>query len=177
MHRDINKPAISLQPTARKLGEISTVQQTINISPFTIKQVIVAVTLSVWVCAPKSTKLQAVQSDVSHNFPRSDLVNAIRYSYPLFPYKLTTKDHISHSKQLFRTEASFKNLRRKRKFVRTSLLEIGTVLLPEGESRTQTETCHKSLKMHAYSLSLKHTFQFIIRGLFTSYPIFHIYPN
>ena len=130
-----------------------------------------------WVCAPKSTKLQAVQSDVSHNFPRSDLVNAIRYSYPLFPYKLTTKDHISHSKQLFRTEASFKNLRRKRKFVRTSLLEIGTVLLPEGESRTQTETCHKSLKMHAYSLSLKHTFQFIIRGLFTSYPIFHIYPN
>jgi len=43
------------------------------------------------------------------------------------------KDHTSHSKQLFRTEASFKNLRRKRKFVRTSLREVGAALLPERD--------------------------------------------
>jgi len=31
--------------------------------------------------------------------------------------------------------------------------------------------------MQAHSLSLKQTYQFIISGLFTSYPIFHNYYN
>jgi lipid II:glycine glycyltransferase (peptidoglycan interpeptide bridge formation enzyme) len=76
MHRDVNKTASSLKPTAQNQSDTYTSQKTINIFSFTIEQVIVAAKLSVWYHNSKSTKLQAVLNDDFRGLPQFSLVNA-----------------------------------------------------------------------------------------------------
>jgi hypothetical protein len=90
MHRDVYKTVISLKPTAQNSGETCTLEWTINVSPFTIEQVIFAVKLSVCVYVSKSTKLQAVLTHAFHDFGKPVLVNAkIAQWVTPTPYSLT----------------------------------------------------------------------------------------